>query len=134
MKITKNDQELLNIARTKLAEIFVPDKHFVVSALQTKSGKVYCAYNLKATATRASVCAESTALALALNAGEKDFTTLVTIAYKDSNANDVTVVSPCGICREILHDYAPNLMIILPVNGDYEKVSINDLLAYPYKR
>ena len=72
MKLTQNDQELINLAQNKLAEIFVPDKHFVVSALQAKSGKVYLAYNLKATATRASVCAESTALAIALNAGEKN--------------------------------------------------------------
>lgn len=134
MNITKNDQELINLARTKLAEIFVPDKHFVVAALQAKSGNIYCAYNLKATATRASVCAESIALAQALNAGETEFTTLVTIAYKDSNTNDIAIVSPCGICRELLHDYASNVMVILPVNSHYEKISINDLLAYPYKR
>lgn len=134
MNITKNDQELIQLAQRKLAEIFVPDKHFVVAAFQAKSGKVYCAYNLKATATRASVCAESIALAQALNAGETELTTLVTVSYKDSNVDEFSVVSPCGICREILHDYAPNLMVILPVNSHYEKISINDLLAFPYKR
>lgn len=134
MNLSKNDQELINLAQKKLASIFVPDKHFVVAVLQAKSGKIYSAFNLKATATRASVCAESTALAQALNDGEKDFTTLVTVSYKDSNTQALNIVSPCGICREILHDYAPDLHVILPVNSHYEKVSISDLLAYPYKR
>ena len=135
MNISTADLTLIASARNTLKEIFVPEKHFVVSALRTRSGKIYAGFNLKTTATRASVCAESIALAFALVAHEEDFDTLVTVAYPEGdNTLEPIIVAPCGICRELLRDYAPNIAVILTVNGKSTKVAIDRLLIHPYKR
>lgn len=135
MNISAEDLTLIAAAEKKLKEIFVPEKHFVVSALRSRSGKKFFGFNLKATATRASICAESVALASALSAHEKEFDTLVTVAYPEGdNTLDPVIVSPCGICREVLRDYAPGVKIILSENGKPIKALIRHLLAHPYKR
>ena len=135
MNVSAKDLELVAYAQNALKKIFVPEKHFVLTALRTKSGKIYAGFNLKATATRASVCAESIAIAAALAAQEEEIEALVTVAYPDSdNTLERIIVSPCGICRELLHDYAPNAKIILDENGKLIKATINQLLSHPYKR
>ena len=47
----------------------------------------------------------------------------------------IAVVSPCGICRELIHDYDANARVIVPDNGRAPKVvSIGELLPNKYKR
>jgi cytidine deaminase len=41
------------------------------------------------------------------------------------------VLSPCGNCRQMLFEYAPACMVILQVDGQYQKVRIGDLLPFP---
>jgi cytidine deaminase len=43
----------------------------------------------------------------------------------------VSVVSPCGLCRELLFDHAPGAAMILPGRG---RVPLADLLPAPYRR
>ena len=125
--------KLLDHAKEKLKEIFTVDKHFVVAAVLTKSGKIYTGFNLKTVATRASVCAESMALSKALEASEKGLELMVVVACLDVNKETV-IVTPCGICRELLYDYAPNIEIIVPVEEDIATISLKKLLLLPYKR
>ncbi len=127
------DVELIRYAQAELKNIFQPDKHFVLAAMRTKSGKIYTAFNLKTTATRASVCAESIALAKTIENGELDIDTLVVVAYLNGSFEPL-IVSPCGICRELLYDYSPQLKIILSHNGTTFVTSVQDLLLFPYKR
>jgi len=45
------------------------------------------------------------------------------------------VVSPCGICRELIHDYDAHARVIVPDNGKAPKaVTIGELLPNKYKR
>jgi cytidine deaminase len=45
------------------------------------------------------------------------------------------VVSPCGICRELIHDYDANARVIVPDGGREPKVvSIGELLPNKYRR
>jgi cytidine deaminase len=45
------------------------------------------------------------------------------------------VVSPCGICRELIHDYDDKARVIVPDNGRAPKaVSIRALLPNKYRR
>lgn len=125
--------KLLDHAKEKLKEIFTVDKHFVVAAILTKSGKIYTGFNFKTVATRASVCAESMALSKALEASEKELELMVVVACLDGNKETV-IVTPCGICRELLYDYAPNIEIIVPVEEDIATISLKKLLILPYKR
>ena len=45
------------------------------------------------------------------------------------------MVSPCGICRELIHDYDANARVIVPNNGKEPKVAkIGELLPNKYRR
>jgi len=68
------------------------------------------------------VCAEAVALGMAAAAGDTDVACVV--AVNGSGA----VVSPCGICREMLSDYAPHARVILPGDPDPKSASIGELL------
>jgi cytidine deaminase len=129
--LSPTELKLIEYAKNQLTDIFVKEKHFVLAALMTKSGKIYSGFNLKTTATRASVCAESIALAKAIESSEHDLELLVVVGYIDQK---MTIVSPCGICRELLYDYAPDVKILLLNGGVPYRVSPKELLAFPYKR
>lgn len=134
--ISQSDIELIDMAREKLKEILLPDRNFVVTAIRTKKGKAFTGINLKTTATRASVCAESNALAKAIESDNSDIETLVNLAYLPDNQGNqkLVICSPCGICRELLYDYAPDVRVIVFSQGSLKKVSISELLVHPYKR
>lgn len=134
--INPSDLELIDIAREKLKDILVPSKNFVVTAIRTKTGKIFTGINLKTTATRASVCAESNTLAKAIESGNHDIETLVNLAYLPDNQGNqkLVIASPCGICREMLYDYAPEVRVIIFNQGTLKKVPISELLTNPYKR
>ena len=54
---------------------------------------------------------------------------------KPGEPGKIAVVSPCGICRELIHDYDANARVIVPDNGRTPKVvSIGELLPNKYKR
>lgn len=130
------DIELLTYAEEKLKDIYVAGKHFVVAAVRTKSGGIFTGFNIKTTATRSSICAEGVVIAKAIEAKDSDFDTLLVIAYlPEKNGESKTViVSPCGICRELLYDFATDANIILTQNGNLVKIPVRDLLVFPYKR
>lgn len=100
--------ELIDAARAILRERAKPGVHFIGAALRTRSGRVYRAVNLGTVVGRASVCAEAVALGIAAAAGDTDVACIVAV----NAAGDV--VSPCGICREMLSDYAPDAEVIVP--------------------
>jgi cytidine deaminase len=44
------------------------------------------------------------------------------------------VVAPCGICRELMSDYAPDAEVIAPGAEGPERASIRTLLPNKYAR
>src|SRR5882724_6570737 len=62
--------------------------------------------------------------------------TIVAVRHpKPGEPGKIAVVSPCGICRELIHDYDANARVIVPDNGRVPKVvSIGELLPNKYKR
>ena len=44
------------------------------------------------------------------------------------------IVSPCGICREMLNDFAPKAKTIVKSNGRIALVPVADLLPNKYRR
>lgn len=116
------DAELIAAARAILRERAKPGVHFIGAALRTRSGRTYCAVNLGTNVSRASVCAEAVALGMAAAAGDTEVERVVAV-------NELgAVVSPCGICREMLSDYAPDARVIVPGAGGPEPVPIGALL------
>lgn len=116
------DSELVDAAREILRSRGKPGTHFIGAALRTRSGDVYRAVNLGTVVGRASVCAEAAALGIAAAAGDTEVECIVAV-------NDAgEVVSPCGICREMLSDYAPGARVIVPGETAPRSVRLEALL------
>lgn len=122
--ISEADQELVEAARAIIKARFKQDWHHVGAALRTRSGRVFSAVHLEANVGRIAVCAEAVALGMAAAAGDTDVETCVAV-------NELgEVVSPCGMCRELLSDYAPACRVIL---SETRVVPVSELLPDKYK-
>jgi cytidine deaminase len=47
---------------------------------------------------------------------------------------ELAVVSPCGGCREMMVDHAPDARVIVKDGGGLIKLPVRSLLTLPYKR
>ncbi|MBN2790502.1 MAG: cytidine deaminase [Candidatus Delongbacteria bacterium] len=99
----------------------------VGAALRTKSGKIYFGSNIESSSFGLSICAERVALFTALSNGEREFDTIFILSNSEIPA------SPCGACRQLLYDYAPELNVIMS-NLKKEIVidNIKNLLKNPF--
>ncbi|MCL4801405.1 MAG: cytidine deaminase [Burkholderiales bacterium] len=122
------DAELIAAARAVLRERGAPGVHFIGAALRTRSGRVFAAVNLGTNVGRASVCAEAIALGMAAAAGD---TAVERVVAVDASG---AVVSPCGICREMLSDYAPDAGVIVPGADGPEVAPLGALLPNKFVR
>ena len=134
--ITAEDERLIAEARAVLAKYYMPGKHHVGAALRTTTGRIFVAVHLEANVGRASVCAEAIALGKAISEGESGFDTIVAVRRPAAAASDadIAVVSPCGICRELLSDYGADLRVIFADGGAVKKCGVLDLLPGKYTR
>lgn len=136
LSITRDDEQLIAEARAILARFYTPGKHHVGAAIRTKTGRTFAAVHLEANVGRAAICAEAIALGKAISEGETAFDTIVAVrrpAEALSDA-DIAVVSPCGICRELLSDYDTALRVIFVDGGVLKKCVVLDLLPGKYTR
>lgn len=119
---TSQWDDLLKLAIKARENSYSPYSHYKVgAALLTMSGKTFTGCNIENAAYTPSNCAERTAIFKAVSEGERDF---AAIAVATSNS-----VAPCGVCRQVMREFAPNLTIILgDIKGNYRVVSLTDLL------
>jgi cytidine deaminase len=95
---------LLAQARIIRENAYAPYSHFPIgAALLTKSGKVFLGCNVENISFGLSICAERNAVFSAVAAGEREFEAIAIIA--DSK----TPVTPCGGCRQVMAEFAPDM-------------------------
>jgi cytidine deaminase len=136
LPITEQDKELITAAQAIINKLYVQDKHHVGAAIRTKSGKIITAVHVEAYISRITVCAEAIAIGKAISEGENTFDTIVAVRhpYGDEEDREIKVVSPCGMCRELLSDYGPDIKVIIPYNGQIVKCDISELIPLKYTR
>ena len=99
--------------------------YLVGAALLTDSKSVILGCNVESKAYPTTLCAERVAIFSAISQGYTNFTALALIT-KDG-------ASPCGSCRQIIHEYAPNIPIyITNESGEYITRNISELLPFPF--
>ena len=105
--------------------------------MRTRDGRIVTGVNIDAYIGRIAVCAEAIAIGRAITeTGDKGIDTIVAVRHpKPGEPGKIAVVSPCGICRELIHDYDAKARVIVPDNGKAPKVaSIGELLPNKYRR
>ena len=121
-------EELKAAAVTMLDRAYCPYSHFAVgAALECDDGTVFTGCNIENAAFSPTICAERTAVAKAVSEGHTDF---VRIAIAGRSA-DFCV--PCGVCRQVLREFAPDIEVIcLNGKGEEKVFTLPDLLPHSF--
>ncbi len=125
---TTTEQTL--ILKAKEARTFSQAKYSnfkVGAALLTESGEIITGCNVESSSYSLTICAERVALTKALSEGKTKFKAIA-IAAKDGE-----FCPPCGACRQLLFDYAPDLKIILTNGSEQQSYAIKDLLPHAFE-
>ena len=103
---------------------YAPFSNFAVgAAIVTSDGTIFTGVNVENSSFGATNCAERTALFSAITAGYRNFEAIVIASSLNGKA-----VFPCGICRQVLADFNPEMRVIL-VNSETKKVEHDLILS-----
>ena len=122
------DRELVEKAFTMLERSYSPYSHFPVgAALEGADGTVYTGCNVENAAYGDCICAERTALVKAVSEGCRSFTRLAVVG------NGEDYCWPCGSCRQMLFEFAPDLVVLVG-RGDHDfvKLTLRELLPHGF--
>ncbi|MBC8075309.1 MAG: cytidine deaminase [Chloroflexales bacterium] len=101
-------EALVQAAIAARARAYAPYSHFSVgAAVQSAAGSVYPGCNIENAAYGPSICAERVALSSAYAAGDRRIAALAVVTPTDDPA------SPCGICRQVIAELAPDAVVVL---------------------
>jgi cytidine deaminase len=116
-------QQLMDAAIAASRNAYIPYSGYPVgAALLAADGTVYGGCNVENATYSPTICAERTALVKAVSEGEHDFQAIAVVT-RDGG-------SPCGVCRQVLYEFAPDLQVII---GDldgriHDVMTLRDLL------
>ena len=100
------DQELLEMARTALDHSYSPYSNFkVAAAARLQDGTVVTGWNTENAAYPMCLCAEPSTLAAAASARPGMPVIAMAITVKSANQVLDQPASPCGSCRQQLHEH-----------------------------
>lgn len=98
--------DLLELARLAQTRARAPYSGFRVgAAVLAGSGALYPGCNLESASYGATICAERSAVVGAISAGETTITACVVVTSTPEPS------SPCGICRQLLAEFGPDVAI-----------------------
>ena len=120
------DGELVAMAWEAMSFAYVPYSHYPVgAALLCKDGRVFKGCNVENASFGATNCAERTALFKAVSEGAREFSAIAITAEK-------SMAWPCGICRQALYEFAPDLRVIVAWGERREEAILSDLLPHGF--
>ena len=128
-------KELASLAISAREKSYCPYSRFAVgAALLTDSGKIYTGANIENSSYTPTVCAERVAVFTAVHAGERSFKAIA-IAGGPLGEDPVNPIPPCGVCRQVLTEFAGgDLKIILAVKDGYEEYTLDSLMPLSFDR
>jgi cytidine deaminase len=136
LPLDEADRTLIDVATEVLRRHYRPFWHTVAAALRSRDGRIWTGVHLGATVGRLQVCAEAIALGRAVVEGDGTIATAVAVRHPKPDEHDrsLAVVSPCGACREMIMDYDPDALVIVPSPDGPLKLPVRALLPLPYRR
>ena len=117
---------LIRMALKAREGAYVPYSDFMVgAALRAEDGRIFTGCNVENAAFTPTSCAERTALFKAVSEGAREFTAIA-IASRDA------APWPCGACRQVLNEFAPNIRVLVTWQGGTESATLPELLPHGF--
>jgi cytidine deaminase len=136
LALSDDDHALIAAANAVLERHYRTFWHTVAAAIRTKDGRIWTGVHIGTTVGRLAICAEAVAFGRSVLEGDGTIDTAVAVRHPKPEEEDreLAVVSPCGGCREMIMDHAPDARIILKDGDGLIKLPIRSLLVLPYRR
>lgn len=103
--------ELVAAAREARVRAYAPYSDFRVGAAILADGRIFTGVNVENASYPLSVCAERNAAAAAVMAGITRFEAAAFVT------DDTEPTPPCGGCRQVLHEFGPEMLVVSEVEG-----------------
>ncbi len=123
---TISDDTLYSLAIEAMKRSYSPYSGFRVgAALLSSDGRVFQGCNIENASYSVTNCAERTALFKAVSEGAREFLAIA-IAAEDS------APWPCGVCRQALNEFAPNIRVLVTWDGNRAEALLSELLPHGF--
>lgn len=121
---TGQRQQLVDAAIMARQQAYAPYSDFAVgAAVMVDDGQIFVGCNVENVSFGLTNCAERTAIFSAVAAGKRQFVALA-VATEGGH-------SPCGACRQVLAEFAEDLLILIVdagSNNEIHEVALSKLL------
>ncbi|MBI2325145.1 MAG: cytidine deaminase [Chloroflexi bacterium] len=119
MSLGPGDEDLVRVASLARERAYAPYSTYKVgAAIRTKRNKIHSGANVENASYGLTVCAERCASFAAVAAGDtKEWDAIAIVTGGD------TLPSPCGACRQVLHEFSPALRVLLATTTGMRKAT-----------
>ena len=111
-------EPVLEAARAARANAYAPySKYRVGAALLTRRGRIYAGCNVENATYGATSCAERSAVAAMVAAGDRAPIACVVVTAGPAPG------APCGICRQVLAEFARDMKVVMVAEDDRGQIT-----------
>ena len=123
---TINNNILIEHAIEAYNKAICPYSNYSVGAVVlTSNNKIIPGFNIESKAYPTTLCAERVAIFSALAQGHNEFLALAVVTIDGG--------TPCGGCRQIIHEFAGNIPIIISnIEKKFTITKTENLLPHPF--
>ena len=136
-RVNSASDSLIEIARAACAHAHAPYSGIHVgAAIRSAAGATYTGTNVENAAYPLGNCAEASAIAAGVGAEGKTFRIAETAVWALDREGRAIAISPCGGCRQRIHEFAENTRVSIHFpweNGEVRTASVNELLPYAFE-
>lgn len=119
---------LIREAKKAMKRAIAPYSNFRVGVSVLTRNRIYTGCNIENPSLMLSECAERVALLKALSEGERQIRSILIMS------SDGDYCYPCGSCRQLIYEFAPDADIYIASSKGIKKYNINELLPYGFRR
>lgn len=119
---------LMDAAKAGIRHAYMPYSNYPVgAAVLTADDQIIAGVNIENAAYPAGTCAERVALSNAISQGHTQFKAIAVFSPKGE-------ISPCGVCRQFISEFGPDIQILFHWQGQLQQMPIKDLLPYSFSQ